>query len=86
VAAEALLLRFWEWRVRGRYLQTLHQDLELFLTVWQPRVGWQICSTVYREAMKLQDWDISQGGLRSAAPATEPPKPRRRKGGLTAYG
>jgi hypothetical protein len=78
VTAEALLIEFWEWRKRGRAMQTLDQDLELFLTPWQAYVGWKTCSKVYLDAKLLQDWDIQQGGR---PPDTRPcgpsPPPRR---------
>jgi hypothetical protein len=77
VTPEALLVRFWEWRKRGRAMQTLNQDLEIFLSLWQNEVGWQTCSKVYLDAKLLQDWDIEQGGRAPDTRPWEPPPPGR---------
>jgi hypothetical protein len=71
MTSQRLLEEFWEWRQRGRHFQTLQEDLELFLTPWQYRAGWQVCGAVYGEAMERLEWDISQGGRRP-----EPLRPR----------
>ena len=47
---DGLLAMFWEWRKAGRECQTLHQDLEIFLTAYQHRIGWQECGRLYRHA------------------------------------
>jgi hypothetical protein len=83
--AEQLLERFWWFRDSGRPFQTLHQDLEIFLTVWQGSVGWQVCSQVYRAAMAREEWDIELGG-RSRPMSPQPAPPPRHQGGLIAYG
>ena len=59
---EALLADFWAWRSTGRKYQTLQYDLELYLTQLQYFVDWQVCGTIYRQAMAAQDWDLRQGG------------------------
>lgn len=81
VTAEKLLLHFWWWRKSGRGLQTLHGDLSIFLTVWQHRAGWKVCSEVYRQAMAKLDWDTSLGGMQPRSHTPLPPK----KKGLYVY-
>jgi hypothetical protein len=73
--AADLLARFWEWRVRGRPLQTLRQDLGFFLDVWQHKVGRETCVEVYRMAMLGYEDDLAKGGLAPSLPSTEPRKP-----------
>lgn len=56
--------RFWRWRHQGRESQTLYQDLEMFLTAWQSRVGWQVCSEVWKSAIGKLSKDVFRYGGR----------------------
>jgi hypothetical protein len=96
VNADELLEYFWEWRKRGREVQTLQQDLTMFMGSAKHKYGRKPCVEAYRRAMERQEWDIEQGGRRPGVPRPTPPAPvarpaptvyvgKKKKGGLVVY-
>ena len=64
LTARELEERFWVWRAdpHARALNTLRQDLVVYLSHWQHWVGRAVCRAVWNSVLAQQDRDIAQGG------------------------